>query len=175
MELDFQIRKRAAHLANTTETTLHAALIRARSDDKLFNRYFTTPTSLAAGAKAAAGRTAASSTTLPGTGGSAAGGASQQDLINQAVDRAVRAATKHLTGTHPAPKANPKKKKVKGGAKGAGGVKKAEKDKIHLGAMRAGKCIQHNKDSACKVFKCKWPHECSICDKKGCAAWKHAE
>ena len=67
------------------------------------------------------------------------------DLTKQAVDKAVRAATKHLGG-NPAPKVKTKKKGAKGEGKAASNGKKAAAAKIRLQAMRAGKSIRHNKD-----------------------------
>ena len=70
-----------------------------------------------------------------------------------------------------------------GGGKGGGKVKKAApkekghaslKSKIHNLAMRAKKCIKWNKEG-CTDKKCQWPHECAICGKTTCAAWKHGD
>ena len=38
--------------------------------------------------------------------------------------------------------------------------------------LKAGKCFKFNRGN-CKDKKCKWTHACSLCEKPGCAAWKH--
>ena len=67
--------------------------------------------------------------------------------------------------------------------KGGGKVKETEpkskgpsslEAKIHNLAMRAKKCIKWNKEG-CKDNNCKLDHECAICGKPTCAAWKHGE
>ena len=49
-----------------------------------------------------------------------------------------------------------------------------ERTKDKGGDKKVGKCFKHNRGN-CKDKKCKWAHECSICEKPGCAAWKHDE
>ena len=53
VELDYRVRRKAYSLVNDAGSTLKKALVTARSDTALFQRYFLTPVSLAAGAEAA--------------------------------------------------------------------------------------------------------------------------
>ena len=53
IELDYRVRKLAYKLVNEGSATLKTALVTARSDTALFQRYFLSPVSLAAGAEAA--------------------------------------------------------------------------------------------------------------------------
>ena len=53
LELDFRVRKQAYQLVNENGSTLKEAMVAAREDTALFQKYFITPVSLAAGAEAA--------------------------------------------------------------------------------------------------------------------------
>ena len=70
--------------------------------------------------------------------------------------------------------AREKAKEGKGQDKEAGTNKKASIANIYMSAMQAGKCIRCI-TAGCDNKDCQWPHECSVCEKKGCAAWKHPE
>ena len=47
-------------------------------------------------------------------------------------------------------------------------------DKIHKLSIGAGKCARFNK-TGCDAMDCGWSHDCAVCQKPGCAAWKHPE
>ena len=53
LELDFRVRRRAYHLVNDGAMNLAGALVTAREDTSIFQKYFLTPVALAAGAEAA--------------------------------------------------------------------------------------------------------------------------
>ena len=181
LELDFQVRKRACHLSNTTGVSLATTLVTAREDVNLYQRYFTTPTALTAGLEAAHSASSASSTTQPGT---------IRDLLPQ-LSSQVTKLVKDAMGS----------RSDSGGGGGGGGRRRGRTapkkaaasktttckqtgsdsnarrtvlSKIHSLAMKQKKCIRHNKFT-CKVLNCKWAHDCAVCGKKGCAADKHKE
>ena len=201
LELEFQIRKHAFHEVNTKEVSLKSALLRAREDDKLFQRHFLSPVAISAGMNAAlatssgtsATMTASSSTSLPSASPLPPNFFAQlTTTIAKAVTQAVGAATSgkgawsnpHAGpgggGGKPAGKVKAKTKAKGGGkakAKGKGGGKPGNKklfQAVHFHALQAGKCSKFNKGS-CKVFNCQYPHECPVCGSTDCAAIHHPD
>ena len=91
-------------------------------------------------------------------------------------------------GGPPNPEARGGPKATKGGGKGGKSGKNQPKappvkqaigkkkltDTIHKLAVQGGKCARFNK-TGCDNPDCGFPHECAVCTKPGCAAWKHPE
>ena len=98
------------------------------------------------------------------------------NIASNAAKEALREAGVAATGGGPIDKTKIKFEKTKGGSKGDGKKTgdRSRSSKIQLMAMKKKKCIKHNKEG-CDTKGCKYPHECCVCGKKGCAAHKHAD
>ena len=163
LEIEFQIRKRACYLVNTTDpqVTMAAALKAARVDQELLQEHFLTPISLAAGAEAALSA---------GSGAGARPGrqrspASRTPSLTRGQRRRQRnQLLRQKKGGSPPPRPVPKKQ--------AGIQKTKTKDKQK--GEQQGKCFKFNRGN-CKTKNCKWLHARTVCEKPGCAAWKHDE
>ena len=160
LEIEYQIRKRACYLVNTTDPqmTMAAALRAARVDRELLQDHFLTPISLAAGAEAAL--SAGPGPKAPPVRNRSP--ASRTPSLTRAQRRRQRLQRQKKTGSPPpvpVPKRGPGIQKTK--------VKDQKEE-------QKGKCFKFNRGQ-CKNKKCKWSHSCSVCEKPGCAAWKHDE
>ena len=158
LEFEYQLRKRACYLVNTSDPQLSmsAALKKAREDQELHEEHFNTPISLSAGAEAAFAA-ASSSRSRPGRDSSPR---SMTPPLSARQKRKQRAMAKRASKSDaPVPvvkvPAGQDQLKDKGGDK-----------------VRVGKCLRHNRGN-CRDKNCKWAHDCSVCEKPGCAAWKH--
>ena len=112
-----------------------------------------------------AGSVAASSTTAP-----------VQSTLQQEVNRLRTQLQQHRAQGKAEPA--PLKPAGKAGTKPAPKKKaqaRKEARKTHVEAIKSGKCFKHNSPAGCKVYNCQYPHDCTVCGKEGCAAWKHKQ
>ena len=143
-----------------------------------------TPTALAAGAEAA--RAQAGKTLDAGRTGGASSSTTRGDFDpDQFMNKVIKMMKDNAkpTGGPPMPKkqARVQKRKAAAKQKGAGAAAGGDPNKsksligkIHLAAMKGGKCIRFNKGT-CTNKKCDWEHRCCFCDKDGCAGHKHTD
>ena len=161
LEYEYQLRKNACYLVNTSDPQLSmaAALQKARADQELKEEHFLTPLGLSAGAEAAF----AASSSSRGRPGRSPARRSKTPPLSRAAKRQLRAAAKKAARSDP-PVPVTKTQPGQDQSKDKGAGKRA-----------AGKCFKFNRGNCKDGKKCKWSHSCSLCEKPGCAAWKHDE
>ena len=184
LEYEYQLRKKAADLVNVGKMSIKEALEAARKDREVFQECFSTPLAIAAGQAAA--HASLDGTSLLDSLASMVQRTVKKELGNRWSPGSGAASSGQGDDSQPAQwtrlgkggkkgKAKGKTKgKAKGKAAGKGKGEKAGYGKIHVCAMRAGKCIKYNKNSECKVFGCEWPHEGCVCNKTTCNGTKHS-
>ena len=147
-------------MVNTSDPqiTMAVALRKARADQELKEEHFLTPLGLSAGAEAAFAA-ASSSRTRPGRSPAPR---SKTPPVSARQKKRMRAEAKKAAKSE-APVPITKAPVGQDRTKDKGGDK-----------LKTGKCFKFNRGN-CKVKGCKWSHTCSVCEKPGCAAWKHDE